>query len=122
MPPSLCQRSVVRGKYCGGTLSVGPESISGDMYFDDAIGSFVENQLKHYGVDSRFLRKVNGDCRASLAIVESRVEDHQSVIYRNNAADFQMDQGDFVSIKMSEFSAMIITGTCLTSNPSRQAT
>lgn len=89
---------------------------------DDAIGSFVENQLKHYGVDSRFLRKVNGDCRASLAIVESRVEDHQSVIYRNNAADFQMDQGDFVSIKMSEFSAMIITGTCLTSNPSRQAT
>ncbi|HSG03035.1 MAG TPA: 5-dehydro-2-deoxygluconokinase [Marinobacterium sp.] len=89
---------------------------------DDAIGRFVTNQLRHYGVDASKVRKINSDCRTSLAVVESRVEDHQSVIYRNNAADFQMDQGDVESIDYSAYCGLIVTGTCLTLEPSRSAT
>jgi len=88
---------------------------------DDAVGAYVENQLRHYGVDSRHVRRVTGDFRTSLAVVESRIDDHQSVIYRNNAADFQMHDNDVNALAMSEFSALVVTGTCLTKNPSRPA-
>ena len=89
---------------------------------DDAVGRFVTNQLRHYGVDTSKVRKVSSDCRTSLAVVESRVEEHQSVIYRNNAADFQMDRADVESIDYSAYRAVIVTGTCLTLEPSRSAT
>ncbi|PKP62772.1 MAG: permease, partial [Alphaproteobacteria bacterium HGW-Alphaproteobacteria-8] len=55
---------------------------------DDAVGRFALNQLDHYGVGRAHVRSVGGEARNSLAVVESRVEDHQSVIYRNGAADF----------------------------------
>ena len=88
---------------------------------DDAVGRYVENQLRRYGVDSQLVRRVSGDFRTSLAVVESTVVDHQSVIYRNNAADFQMHESDIDTLTMSDFAALVVTGTCLTKNPSRQA-
>jgi 5-dehydro-2-deoxygluconokinase len=36
------------------------------------------------------VRSVGGEARNSLAVVETTIEDHQSVIYRNGAADFEM--------------------------------
>jgi 5-dehydro-2-deoxygluconokinase len=57
---------------------------------DDAVGWYCLNQLDHYGVDRSHVAKITGECRTSLAVYETRVEEHQSVIYRNNAADFQM--------------------------------
>ena len=88
---------------------------------DDAVGRYVENQLRRYGVDSQLVRRVSGDFRTSLAVVESTVVDHQSVIYRNNAADFQMHESDIDTLTMSDFAALVVTGTCLTKNPSRHA-
>jgi 5-dehydro-2-deoxygluconokinase len=34
----------------------------------------------------------------SLAVYETRIEEHQSVIYRNNAADFQMGVADVEAV------------------------
>ncbi len=61
---------------------------------DDAVGRAAVKQLAHYNVNSDHVRAVTGEFRNSLAIIESRVEDHQSVIYRNGAADFQMNEDD----------------------------
>ncbi|MEL6126339.1 MAG: PfkB family carbohydrate kinase, partial [Pseudomonadota bacterium] len=57
---------------------------------DDSVGRYCVNQLRHYGVDTTHVTPVGGEYRNSLAVYESRVEDHQTVIYRNGAADFQM--------------------------------
>ncbi|KRD26106.1 hypothetical protein ASE36_21375 [Rhizobium sp. Root274] len=46
---------------------------------DDAVGRFCLNQLDHYGIDRRHVRAVGGEARNSLAVVETRIEDHQSV-------------------------------------------
>lgn len=89
---------------------------------DDAVGRYALNQLEHYGVATRHVRSVKLDTRTSLAVVESRVENHQSVIYRNNAADFQMDESDFEAIDWTDYCAVVATGTCLTKDPSRTAT
>ena len=88
---------------------------------DDSIGWFCLNQLDHFGVDKAYVRKISGEERTSLAVYESRIENHQSVIYRNNAADFQMNDADIAAIDFSRYSALITAGTVFAQEPSRSA-
>lgn len=88
---------------------------------DDALGRLALNLLKGYGVDTQYVRSVGGQARTSLAVVESRVEEHQSVIYRNGAADFEMNQEDIRAIDYRRYGGLILTGTALASEPSRSA-
>jgi len=88
---------------------------------DDAIGRFCINQLQGYGIDTTYVRSVGGEARNSLAVSESTVEDHQTVIYRNGAADFEMTVDDVTSLDYASYSALITTGTVLAAEPSRSA-
>jgi 5-dehydro-2-deoxygluconokinase len=88
---------------------------------DDAIGRFALNELDRYDIDRRHVRSVGGEARNSLAVVESRVEDHQSVIYRNGAADFEMNADDVTAVDYGGFSSLITTGTVFAAEPSRSA-
>lgn len=88
---------------------------------DDAIGRFVINELDKYKVGRKHVKFTSGEARTSLAVVESRVEDHQSVIYRNGAADFQMTIDDLTGIDYSQYGALLATGTALAAEPSRAA-
>ena len=89
---------------------------------DDSVGRYCVNQLKHYGVDVSNVKPISGEFRNSLAVYESRVENHQSVIYRNGAADFQMDTDDIKAINYSQYGALITAGTVFAAEPSRSAT
>lgn len=88
---------------------------------DDAVGRFCLAQLDAYGIDRTHVRPVGGEARNSLAVVETRVEDCQSVIYRNNAADFAMTVQDVEPVDYAGHSALITTGTVLAAEPSRSA-
>ena len=88
---------------------------------DDAVGRYCQNQLDNYGVGRRHVRTIQGEERTSLAVYETRVEDHQSVIYRNNAADFQMSLQDVEAVDYNQFTALITAGTVFAAEPSRTA-
>jgi len=88
---------------------------------DDAIGRFCLNQLDKYGIDRTHVRSIGGEFRNSLAVVESRIEDHQSVIYRNGAADFEMTKDDVAGVNFTAYDALITTGTVFAAQPSRDA-
>lgn len=88
---------------------------------DDAIGRYCLNELDHYGIDRTHVTHVGGEARNSLAIVETRIQDHQSVIYRNGAADFEMTVADVEAVDYAPYSALITTGTVLAAEPSRKA-
>lgn len=88
---------------------------------DDSIGRFAVNQLKKYDVDATHVHAEGGEARNSLAVVETRVENHQSVIYRNGAADFQMTVDDVEAVDYSAYGALITTGTVFAAEPSRSA-
>jgi 5-dehydro-2-deoxygluconokinase len=88
---------------------------------DDAVGRYCLNQLDAYGVGRSHVRTIRGEERTSLAVYETRVEDHQSVIYRNNAADFQMSAADVEAVDYGAFSALITAGTVFAAEPSRSA-
>ena len=88
---------------------------------DDAVGHYCVNQLGHYGVDAAQVKPVAGEFRNSLALYETRVEDHNSVIYRNSAADFQMSLEDVEAVDYSQYGALITAGTVFAAEPSRTA-
>jgi 5-dehydro-2-deoxygluconokinase len=88
---------------------------------DDAVGRYCVNQLGHYGVDTTHVKPIAGEFRNSLALYETRVENHNSVIYRNGAADFQMSIEDVEAVDYSQFGALITAGTVFAAEPSRSA-
>lgn len=89
---------------------------------DDAVGDYCLNQLDNYGIDKKYVRKITGGARTSLAVYESRLADHHSVIYRNDAADFHMSIDDVEAIDYSAYGALITAGTVFAAEPSRSAT
>jgi len=88
---------------------------------DDAVGRFCLSQMDAYGVDRSLVRSEGGEARNSLAVVETRIENCQSVIYRNGAADFAMTMSDVEAVDYAGFSALVTTGTVLAAEPSRSA-
>jgi 5-dehydro-2-deoxygluconokinase len=88
----------------------------------DAVGDFCVNQLRDYGVGTDYVRRVTGEFRTSLAIYESRLEDHKTVLYRNAAADFQVTTADIDRVDLTLFGALITAGTVFAADPSRNAT
>jgi 5-dehydro-2-deoxygluconokinase len=88
---------------------------------DDAVGWYCLNQLDAYGVDRQHVNSIRGEQRTSLAVYETRVKEHQSVIYRNNAADFQMSVKDVEAIDFTAHGALITAGTVFAAEPSRTA-
>lgn len=88
---------------------------------DDAVGRSCRRLLHRYGVDDAYVRTVGGEARNSLALYESRVIDHQSVIYRNGAADFEMSDADVQAVDYKSFGALVTAGTVFAAEPSRTA-
>ena len=88
---------------------------------DDAIGWFTRAELRRYGINDRYVTVAAGDARTTLAFAESRVEDHQSVLYRNGAADLTLSANDVAAVDFAGFDALIATGTALAAEPSRGA-
>lgn len=89
---------------------------------DDAVGRFCLQQLDAYGIDRSHVRMTAADARTSLAVVETRLENCQSVIYRNNAADFALTPDDVAQTDFTPYASLILTGTALAQDPSRSAT
>ena len=89
---------------------------------DDAVGRYILNQLKAYSVACDHMYTVAGEARSSLAVVETRAENCQSVIYRNGASDFLLNESHISEIAFKDYGALIVTGTSLAVEPSRNAT
>jgi len=89
---------------------------------DDSVGRFVRRELQDYGVDTRHLRILEGGARTSLAVTETRIENTQNTLYRNNASDLLLDTAQVEEIDFNGFDALVVTGTALAAQPSRQAT
>lgn len=107
---------------CAGLCKLGSASALVTTVSDDAVGRFCINRLKHYGVDTRYVRSIGGEYRTSLAVYESTMDDFQNVIYRNNAADFQVNDEDVDQVRYSEYGALITAGTVFAADPSRGST
>ncbi|MDJ1018422.1 MAG: 5-dehydro-2-deoxygluconokinase [Paracoccaceae bacterium] len=127
-PPGTRTRDAVRfesglggssANIAAGICKFGGESALITSVSDDAVGWFCLKQLEDYGVETQYVKRITGEYRTSLAVYESRVEDHQTVLYRNNAADFQVTPEDVDRVDFTEFGAFITAGTVFAADPSR---
>ncbi len=88
---------------------------------DDNVGRYCVGQLKRYGVATNYVTSIGGEFRNSLSVYETRFKDHNTVIYRNGAADFQMSEEDIAAVDFASFGAVITAGTVFAAEPSRGA-
>lgn len=88
---------------------------------DDAVGRFVLAQLQRYGIDTAHIRPAGHPLRNSLAVTETRLDDCQNVIYRNGAADLALSVDQIAGIDFGKYSALVLTGTVFSAEPSRQS-
>ena len=88
---------------------------------NDALGRFALNQLDFYGVKKDLIKLEDNESRISFAIVESTTEDHQSIIYRHKASDLFLNKDDIDFAKIHNYECILITGTALAAQPSREA-
>ncbi|NDR55171.1 5-dehydro-2-deoxygluconokinase [Aliiruegeria sabulilitoris] len=107
---------------CAGLCKLGGQSALVTSISNDCVGRYCANQLRHYGVDTQYLRVLDGEYRISLAVYESTMEDFQLCIYRNNAVDFQVTEEDVDRVDYNAFGALITAGTVFAAEPSRGST
>lgn len=105
-----------------GIARLGGETSLISVISQDAVGRFIINQLQRYKIAADYITIVSSEVRSSLAIVETRNEDCQSVIYRNGASDFLLSTEQVRSVNFAKFGNLIVTGTSLAVEPSRSAT
>ena len=65
---------------------------------------------------------MTGAARTSLALAESRSENCEVVIYRNQAADFELTPANFDPTQVDRAPTLVATGTALALDPSRSTT
>jgi 5-dehydro-2-deoxygluconokinase len=89
---------------------------------DDAVGRYCRAELARFGVSHDAVLSVGGGARNSLAVTETRDTGCQVVLYRNQAADFELSQAQIAAVNFAPFAALVVTGTALAAEPSRSAT
>ena len=104
-----------------GVVKLGGQAALVTSVSHDSVGRYCVKQLQNYGVNCAHVKSVGGEFRNSLAVYESRVSEHQSVIYRNGAADFQFTNQDAEEVAYGDFGALVTAGTVFASEPSRSA-
>ena len=88
---------------------------------DDAIGNYIFKKLDDFNIGKKFCRRIDKKFQTQIAVVETILETNQSILYRNNSCDPQLDQSDIERINFEDYSSVFISGVTLSSNPSRDA-
>jgi 5-dehydro-2-deoxygluconokinase len=89
---------------------------------DDLVGDFVTNFLNREGVETRFgVRKPGRRTSAFLLGIEPP-DRFPIVPYRDNCADLELEMDDVIAAPVAESRALLLTGTGLSRQPSRDAT
>lgn len=89
---------------------------------DDLVGDFVQSFLKKEGVETRFgVRKAGRRTSAFLLAVQPP-DQFPIVPYRENCADLELTVEDVRAAPVAASRALLLTGTGLSRQPSRDAT
>ena len=88
---------------------------------DDAIGNYIFKKLDDFNIGNKFCRRIDKKFQTQIAMVETILENNQSILYRKNSCDLQLDRSDIDKINFQEYSSVFLSGVALSSNPSRDA-
>lgn len=105
-----------------GTRRLGLRTVLLTAVGEDLVGDFVLSFLKREGIITDFSRRKPGR-RTSAFLLGIEPPDHFPLVpYRDNCADLELTIDDVVPAPISESRVLLITGTGLSRQPSRDAT
>jgi 5-dehydro-2-deoxygluconokinase len=89
---------------------------------EDLVGNFVQSFLAKEGIETRFGVRKRGR-RTSAFLLGIEPPDHFPIVpYRDNCADLELDIDDVEAAPVAQSRALLLTGTGLSRQPSRDAT
>ncbi len=116
-------------KHVGGSpanIAIGMAILGGKVALcsvvsNDMLGRYVISNLQSHGVNTDTIRIDDSGSRTSLAITETKANNCEVVIYRNHAADLTLCENDIPKELIAECKVLIVSGTALSTEPSRNA-
>ena len=107
---------------CVGARRLGLRAAMLNAVGDDLVGDFVQSFLEREGVETRFgVRKPGRRTSAFMLAIEP--PDRFSIVpYRDNCADLELTVEDVRAAPVADARALVLTGTGLSRQPSRDAT
>ena len=89
---------------------------------DDQFGEYVVEYLKEKGIDTSYISKCGHGEKLGLTFTEMLSPKESSLLmYRNMAADLQLEVDDIDEDYIKSAKAILISGTALSESPSREA-
>ena len=105
-----------------GTRRLGLRTVLLTALGEDLVGDFVLSFLEREGVVTCFSKRKPGR-RTSAFLLGLEPPDHIPIVpYRDNCADLELTLDDVLAAPSAESRALLITGTGLSRQPSRDAT
>lgn len=88
----------------------------------DMLGDFVRDYAHSKGIDTTGITHGSAGSRTTLALCETKAENCGAVLYRNQASDLEISTDDIDKNQIANYKALVVTGTGLSAQPSRDAT
>lgn len=89
---------------------------------DDQFGDYVLNYFNEHNIDTSQISRCSNGEKLGLTFTEMlSPEESHILMYRNGAADLQLDPGDINEAYIRQAKAILISGTALAQSPSREA-
>lgn len=88
---------------------------------DDVVGKFILNFLNKEGVDTQFIPTIQKARTSAVVLGIEPPDKFPLVFYRENAADMHLTIDDVLKTNISNFKAIMLSGTALSKDPSRTA-
>ena len=89
---------------------------------DDQVGNFILHFLRSEGVETQFIPRKPGHRSSAVVLGIEPPDRFPLTYYRDNCADIELTIDDVLASPLADCSALLITGTGLSKEPSRSAT
>lgn len=89
---------------------------------DDQVGNFILHFLHSEGVETQFIPRKPGHRSSAVVLGIEPPDRFPLTYYRDNCADIELTIDDVLASPLADCSALLITGTGLSKEPSRSAT
>ena len=105
-----------------GTRRLGLRSVLLTAVGEDPVGDFILNFLEREGVVTGFIPRKPGRRTSAVILGIEPPDKFPLVFYRDNCADIELTIADVAGSPVAQSSALLISGTGLSREPSRSAT
>ena len=89
---------------------------------DDQVGNFILHFLRKEGVETQFIPRKPGHRSSAVVLGIEPPDRFPLTYYRDNCADIELTIDDVMATPLADCSALLITGTGLSKEPSRSST